>query len=163
MTPDLTAGSRRARLRQDRSAPLRGGLRPILTQSLLGALITLGWGEKRRSSVRTKSTFWLAIGAAIKERRNAAQPNQENPRMDRRHAVTAHTKQRRGRKISHGRTADAATPAIYAATSSRGQSALTQMPPNVGLTPVGRVAPMRGYWQVCGETRWNIGNLAART
>jgi hypothetical protein len=77
MTSDLTAASRRARLRQDRCAPLRGGLRPVLTQSLLGALIAHGPGRKAALHARTKSEFGLAKWPAIKERRNAAQPNRK--------------------------------------------------------------------------------------
>jgi hypothetical protein len=72
MTPDLTAASRRARLRQDRCAPLRGGLRPVLTQSPLGALIAHGPGRKAAIPCRTKSKFGLAKRAA---RETALKPN----------------------------------------------------------------------------------------
>jgi hypothetical protein len=77
ITPDLAAASRRARLRQDRRAPLRGGptarLDPISARRA-----DRSWaGTKSGASSRTKSIFWLAIGAAIKERKNAAQPNRK--------------------------------------------------------------------------------------
>ena len=76
MTPDLTAASRRARLRQDRCAPLRGGLRPVLTQLLPRA--DRAWaGTKSGASCRTKSEFGLANWPAIKKRKNAAQPNRK--------------------------------------------------------------------------------------
>ena len=71
-TPALTSGSRRARSRQDRCAPLRGGLRPVLTQSPRGACNAHGPGRKAALSSRTKSNFWLANTPAIKERRNGS-------------------------------------------------------------------------------------------
>jgi len=68
MTPDITAASRRARLRQDRCAPLRGGLRPVLTQSLLGALIAHGPGQKAALHAELKAS-WGLPWPAIKERK----------------------------------------------------------------------------------------------
>jgi hypothetical protein len=66
MTPDLTAASRRARLRQDRCAPLRGGLRPVLTQSLLGALIAYGPGQKAVLHAELKASLGLPTGPRLK-------------------------------------------------------------------------------------------------
>ena len=66
MTPDLTAASRRARLRQDRCAPLRGGLRPVLTQSLLGALIAHGPGRKAAPHAELKASLGLPTGPRLK-------------------------------------------------------------------------------------------------
>jgi hypothetical protein len=68
-TPDLTSALRRARSRQDRCAPLRGGLRPVLTQSPRGRVQRARAGTKSGASSRTKSNFWLANTPAIKERR----------------------------------------------------------------------------------------------
>jgi hypothetical protein len=66
MTPDITAASRRARLRQDRCAPLRGGLRPVLTQSLLGALIAHGPGQKAALHAELKASWGLPTGPRLK-------------------------------------------------------------------------------------------------
>src|SRR5215472_13000611 len=78
MASEPAAAWHRARLRQDRSAPLRGGLRPVLTQSPLGAWITLGPGRKATLQAEQK-TFSLAKTAAIKERRNGPRPDRETP------------------------------------------------------------------------------------
>jgi hypothetical protein len=75
MTPDLTAASRRARLRQDRCAPLRGGLRPVLTQSLLGALIGHGPGRKAALHAELKASLGLPTGPRLRtEKRRPAEP-----------------------------------------------------------------------------------------
>ena len=79
MTPDITAASRRARLRQDRCAPLRGGLRPVLTQSLLGALIAHGPGQKAALHAELKASWGLPTGPRLKNGKNAARPNRETP------------------------------------------------------------------------------------
>jgi transposase len=80
MTPDLTSASCRVQLRQDRCAPLRGGLRPILTQSPRDTRNALGRDEKRRVKPNKKH-FWLAKSPAIKERRNG--PRRTKKRSER--------------------------------------------------------------------------------
>jgi hypothetical protein len=66
MTPDLAAASRHARLRQDRCAPLRGGLRPILTQSPIGAPIARGPGRKAVPQAERKASFGLQSEPRLK-------------------------------------------------------------------------------------------------
>jgi hypothetical protein len=68
-TPDLTSALRRARSRQDRCAPLRGGLRPVLTQSRRGACNAHGPGRKAALQAEQKAIFGLQTPPAIKERR----------------------------------------------------------------------------------------------
>jgi hypothetical protein len=58
-TPDLTSASRRARSRQDRCAPLRGGLRPVLTQSPRGACNAHGPGRKAALQAEQKAILGL--------------------------------------------------------------------------------------------------------
>jgi len=55
--PDLTSASRRARLRQDRCAPLRGGLRPVLTQSPRDARSKHGPGRKAALQAERKANL----------------------------------------------------------------------------------------------------------
>ena len=62
--------SLRERLGQDHCAPLRGGLRPVLTQSPRGARNVHGPGQKTMLQDEQKAHFWLANIPAIKERRN---------------------------------------------------------------------------------------------
>jgi hypothetical protein len=59
MPPDLTSASRRAQLRQDRYAPLRGGLRPVLTQSPRGACNAHGPGRKAALQAEQKAILGL--------------------------------------------------------------------------------------------------------
>ena len=54
------------------------GLRPCLN-TISARRADCSWaGTKSGASGRTKSIFWLAKGAAMKERRNAARPNRKN-------------------------------------------------------------------------------------
>jgi hypothetical protein len=77
MPPDLTSASRRAQLRQDRYAPLRGGLRPVLTQSPRDANTTRMGRDEKRGFKPNKKHFWLANISAIKERENGGSANQK--------------------------------------------------------------------------------------
>src|SRR5215472_6261804 len=70
MASEPAAAWHRARLRQDRSAPLRGGLRPVLTQSPLGAWITLGPGRKATLQAEQRTFFTCKNGRPSTEPRN---------------------------------------------------------------------------------------------
>lgn len=85
MTPNLAPASHRARLRQDRCAPLRGGLRSVLTQSPLDAPVVHGPGRKAVPQAEQKASFGLQSEPRLK--------NEETPlsRTRKHHSVSVTT------------------------------------------------------------------------
>jgi hypothetical protein len=76
MTPSPNQGRAVLDCVKTAHAPLRGGLRPVLTQPARSAPDLCGPG--RKAALRpNKKHFLLAKGGAIKERRNGSQSNKE--------------------------------------------------------------------------------------